>query len=74
MKTTVYNPSELEVEFAKALENVKEQLESNLPGNRIIEIENRIQTDNPILRFKLQDADGDPHEIVVKVIQTPDKF
>ncbi|MBL3655268.1 hypothetical protein [Fulvivirga sediminis] len=74
MKTTVYNPSELEVQFAKALENVASILESNLPGSRIIEVENSSKEDNPILKFKINDTDGDPHEIVVKVIQTPDKF
>ena len=73
MKTTVYNPSELEVAFANALEKLKDQLEAELHSNQIVEIENHSHYDNPNVRFHLIDADGDHHEVVIKVIQVPDK-
>lgn len=74
MKTSTYNPSELEVAFAHALEDLKNDIQKRLPDNQIIKIENRIKADNPLVKFYLLDKDGDPHEIVIKVIQTPDKF
>ncbi|MDX1627918.1 MAG: hypothetical protein R3345_04415 [Fulvivirga sp.] len=74
MKTTKYNPSQLEVSFAQALEDLKESLEKKLPENEIIKIENRITEENPLVKFYLLDKDGDPHEVVLKVIQTPDRF
>ncbi len=33
-----------------------------------------VKRDNPMVRFSLLDKDGDPHEIVVRIIQVPDKF
>ncbi|MDN4164204.1 hypothetical protein QWY31_01760 [Cytophagales bacterium LB-30] len=74
MKTQQYNPSPLEVQFAEALENLRSQIEPHLGGNKIVEIVNKLQADNPIMVFHLQDADGDPHEMVIKLIQRPDKF
>ncbi|TRX57538.1 hypothetical protein FNH22_15450 [Fulvivirga sp. M361] len=74
MKTTQYNPSTLEVSFAEALEDLKEVIQKKLPNNDIIKIENTISADNPMVKFFLLDNDGDPHEIVLKIIQTPDKF
>lgn len=74
MKTQKYNPSNLEVEFAQALEDLKEDIQKKLPDNEIIKIENKIKEDNPLVKFYLLDKDGDPHEIVIKVIQTPDRF
>lgn len=74
MKTTKYNPSDLEVNFARALEDIKDQIEQKLPNNDIIDIENKITADNPLVKFFLLDKDGDPHEVVLKIIQTPDKF
>ncbi|MEQ8927829.1 MAG: hypothetical protein RLO81_18575 [Fulvivirga sp.] len=74
MKTTNYNPSNLEVQFARAIEDLQDQIEKNLPDNDIISVENRIAEDNPLVKFYLLDKDGDPHEMVVKIIQTPDKF
>ncbi len=73
MKTTVYNPSELEIAFANALEKLKESLEKELPDNSIQRIENNQSLDNPVVRFHLRDKDGDHHEMVVKIIQVPDK-
>lgn len=74
MKTKDYNPSELEVAFANALFDLQKQIEKHLPNNEIINVENRISEDNPLVKFYLLDDDGDPHEMVIKVIQTPDKF
>ncbi|MEP2774256.1 MAG: hypothetical protein ABJH05_19015 [Fulvivirga sp.] len=74
MKTSSYNPSDLEVAFAQALEDLKDDIQKRLPDNEIIKIENKIKEDNPLVKFYLLDKDGDPHEIVIKVIQTPDRF
>ena len=74
MKTTSYNPSNIEVAFAQALEDLKEDIQKKLPDNEIIKIENKIKEDNPLVKFYLLDKDGDPHEVVIKVIQTPDRF
>ena len=74
MKTQDYNPSNLEVHFARAIEDLQSQIEKMLPDNEIISVENNIKEDNPLVKFYLLDKDGDPHELVIKVIQTPDKF
>lgn len=74
MKTTQYNPSTLEVSFAEALEGMKQEIQKKLTDNEIVKVENKITEDNPMVKFFLQDKDGDPHEIVLKIIQTPDKF
>lgn len=74
MKTTTYNPSDLEVSLARAIENMGSSLEEQLQNNNIVRIENEITKDNPQLRIYLEDADGDPHEVVIKIIQLPDKF
>lgn len=74
MKTTTYNPSPLEVDFANALYILQKELEKHLQGNEVIHVESQIRKDNPMVRFSLLDKDGDPHEIVVRIIQIPDKF
>lgn len=74
MKTEHYNPSQIEVEMANALIALKKQIEKHLTTNAIIKIHNKIKNDNPMLLFQLEDQDGDPHEVVVKVIQRADKF
>ncbi len=74
MKTTQYNPSSLEVQFAHAIEDLQTQIEKLLPDNEVIKVENNISEDNPLVKFYLLDKDGDPHEIVLKVIQIPDRF
>jgi hypothetical protein len=74
MKTIAYNPSTIEVEFANAIMRMREDIQKQLSNNEIIDIQHRIQDDNPSLKFILLDKDGDPHEVVIKVIQTPDKF
>lgn len=74
MKTPTYNPSSLEVDFANALQILREQIEKHLLDNQITSVENHLGKDNPMVKFSLVDKDGDPHEIVVRIIQIPDKF
>ncbi len=74
MKTSSYNPSPLEVDFANALIIQQKELEKHLQDNHIINIESNIKRDNPMVKFSLVDKDGDPHEIVIRIIQIPDKF
>lgn len=74
MKTSTYNPSSLEVDFANALLILREDIEKHLLNNKITNVENHLGKDNPMVRFSLVDNDGDPHEIVVRIIQIPDKF
>jgi hypothetical protein len=74
MKTSTYNPSPLEVDFANALYILQKDLEKHLQGNQITKVETFLKRDNPLVKFNMVDKDGDPHEIVVRVIQIPDKF
>jgi len=74
MKTSAYNPSPLEVDFANALFVLQKELEKNLHDNQIIHVESQIRRDNPMVKFSLLDKDGDPHEVVIRIIQIPDKF
>lgn len=74
MKTTSYNPSPLEVSLANALCALQHELEKHLPDNKITHVDSHLKKDNPMVRFSLLDKDGDPHEIVVRIIQIPDKF
>jgi len=74
MKTSSYNPSPLEVDMANALFIVQKEIEKHLQDNQIIHVETNINRDNPMVKFNLLDKDGDPHEIVVRIVQIPDKF
>lgn len=74
MKTSSYNPSPLEIDFANALQIVREEIQKHLLNNEITHVENHLGKDNPMVRFNLVDTDGDPHEIVVRIVQIPDKF
>lgn len=74
MKTSTYNPSPLEVDFANALYILQKEVEKHLQDNEITKVETFLKRDNPMVRFNLVDKDGDPHEIVVRIIQIPDKF
>jgi hypothetical protein len=74
MKTSAYNPSSLEVDFANALIILQKDIEKHLQGNQIVNVESNINRDNPMVKFSLVDKDGDPHEIVVRIVQIPDKF
>jgi hypothetical protein len=74
MKTSSYNPSPLEVDFANALYILQHDIQKHLQGNQVVNVETQLNKDNPMIKFNLLDSDGDPHEIVVRVIQIPDKF
>lgn len=74
MKTTSYNPSKLEVEIAKIIEKLKDQITAELPGRRIIAVDHDLEMDNPILFLTIQDDDGDKHKMVLKLIQKPDEL
>jgi len=74
MKTTTYNPSPLEVDFANALHILQEEIQKHLQGNKIVNVESNLNRDNPMVKFSMVDTDGDPHEVVIRIIQIPDKF
>jgi hypothetical protein len=74
MKTDSYNPSPLEVDMANALFLLQKEIEKHLQNNEIVHVESNINRDNPMVKFNLLDKDGDPHEIVVRIVQIPDKF
>jgi len=74
MKTSSYNPSPLEVDFANALCILQKEIEQHLQHNTIIKVEPHLKRDNPMVKFTMVDGDGDPHEVVVRIIQIPDKF
>jgi hypothetical protein len=74
MKTSSYNPSALEVDFANALQILRNDIEKHLQNNHITHVEDHLRKDNPMVKFSLVDKDGDPHEIVIRIIQIPDKF
>ncbi len=74
MKTTTYNPSPLEVDFANALYILQHEIQKHLQDNQVVNVETQLNKDNPMIKFNLLDMDGDPHEIVIRVIQIPDKF
>jgi hypothetical protein len=73
MITKNYNPSPLEVQFAEALSDMKEALTERLRNYTVIKIDNNTQLDNPRIDLLIKDKDGDAHEIVLKIIQKPDK-
>ena len=72
MKTTSYNPSPLEVEFASSIEKNKEGLSNSLVDRSITRIEQIIDADNPTIKVFVQDDDGDKHLLILKLIQKPD--
>lgn len=73
MKTPAYNPSPLEVDFANALVILQKEIQKHLQANKIVNVESNIKRDNPMVKFNLVDKDGDAHEIVVRIVQIPDK-
>lgn len=72
MKTKYYNPSYLEVSFAKAVQDLAPQIEDRLDGGKVVNITPVHDADNPMVIYKLKDNEGDLHEIVVQIIQRPD--
>jgi hypothetical protein len=74
MKTFSYNPSTLEVDFANALYILQKEIEKHVQHATITKVETHLKRDNPMVRFSIVDKDGDPHEVVIRIIQIPDKF
>ncbi len=72
MRTQHYNPSNLEVDFAKAFHDLSPHLESRIDQAQVVDIKAEHNIDNPQLTFRLKDKEGDLHEIVVQIIQRPD--
>lgn len=72
MKTLHYNPSTLEVNFAKAFYELSPHLETRLDQAQVVAIQADNDMDNPQLTFRLKDSEGDLHEIIVQIIQRPD--
>ena len=73
MKTEVYNPSLPEVELANAIVSIREELNSGLSSNTIIDISANVTLDNPTVHITTKDNDGDTHEFIIQVIQRPDR-
>jgi hypothetical protein len=74
MKTTVYNPSTIETEIAGARVNLQKEIEKHLKEKSIRQASADLSQDNPSVKFNVVDNDGDHHEIVIKIVQIPDKF
>lgn len=74
MKTLVYNPSILEVKFAKAFESLAKSIEEKIKPNKIVGVDKRLKDDNPKVIFKIEDNEGDNHEIVIQIIQRMDEL
>ena len=73
MKTTTYNPSAIEIELAKALVILQKEIEQKLDAKQITKISPDLSQDNPAVKISLTDKDGDAHEVVLKIVQLPDK-
>jgi hypothetical protein len=74
MKTTVYNPSPLETELANVLVSLQKEIERNLKDKSISQATADLSQDNPSVKFNVVDKEGDHHEIIIKVVQIPDKI
>lgn len=73
MKTTVYNPSTIETEIANAMVSLQKEIEKHLKDKSISQASADLTQDNPSVKFNLVDKDGDHHEVIVKIVQIPDK-
>jgi len=74
MKTTIYNPSPIETEIANALVSAQQEIEKHLKEMTISSASADLTQDNPSVKFNLIDKDGDLHEVIIKVVQIPDKI
>jgi hypothetical protein len=76
MKTLSYNPSPLEVEIARILQDFTSEIGSRLLNRKIVStavnLAVNLELDNPTLHYEIADADGDRHVITIKIIQKPD--
>jgi hypothetical protein len=74
MKTSIYNPSPLETELANVLVSLQKEIEKKLTDKTISQATADLSQDNPSVKFNVVDKDGDHHEIIVKIVQIPDKL
>ena len=74
MITKDYNPSPLEVSFVEILCELKHEISNKLENVEVLKIESNKELDNPTIDFLLKDEDGDEHEVILRVIQKPDKI
>ena len=72
MITDKYNPSKIELEFAKSIKSLSKEISRSLSENKVVDIKFNEDQDNPDLIFRLEDTDGDKHEIVIRLIQRAD--
>jgi len=72
MKTKSYNPSPLEVEFVSVIESLQQDINKRLEKSEVQYFEHNLNIDNPTLKAKIIDEDGDEHTLILKVIQRPD--
>ena len=73
MKTTVYNPSLIETEIANAMVSLQKEIEKHLKDKSISQVSADLTQDNPSVKLTIVDNDGDHHEVIVKIVQIPDK-
>lgn len=73
MKTVNYNPSQLEIELANIIVSLKQEIGSKFQGQTITQIASDLTQDNPAVKITLVDKDGDNHDVVIKIVQLPDK-
>jgi hypothetical protein len=72
MITKNYNPSPLEVEMAKIINSLREEINKKLNRSEIVSVKLDIDADNPDLIIRTKDSDGDLHEFLLRIIQKPD--
>ncbi|MCG8340535.1 MAG: hypothetical protein MI674_04685 [Cytophagales bacterium] len=73
MEIKSYNPSPIEVVFAKAISDLKDQLNDKLDIVKITYIKRLLHFDNPQLNIFLEDDEGKEYELVVRFIQRINK-
>ncbi len=72
MITSSYNPSKLELEIGEVIQSLQSEINDRLKDNTVESITIDKNKDNPNILIKLVDADGDKHELVLKLIQRSD--
>lgn len=73
MKTTHYSPSDLEVSILRAIASLQKEIGEKLENVTIVKLSPTPSENNPELKIILKDADGDLHEVIVRITQLPDK-
>jgi hypothetical protein len=72
MKTIHYNPSLIEVEFAKIIADLREEIQQRSAEHTITDLKVHTTQDNPTVVLTLKDHDGDKHELILRFIQRVD--